>query len=1358
MASGSSGYDELLQSLVDRIRSETGFDLEGFLHAHPDAAPRLREDLAALDLLGLAAPDEEDRAIRGTAAGEPRIFGDYRILGEIGRGGMGIVYAAEHRTRGIRVALKLLPASFSLNEKAVERFHREASAAARLTHDNLVSVHTIGSEGDHHFYAMDLVEGRSLDEILDELKSRRPARLRGEDLDRAIREAPEARGRRAPGPSGFGDGGPAEHAEAAPLPDRAYLEKACGMIAQIADALDLAHRSGILHRDVKPSNILVTRDGLPKLMDFGLARIESLETLTRTGELLGTPAYMSPEQLLARRVEMDSRTDVYALGVTLYEMLTLSWPYRGRTSQELIKNIMIGEPRSLRRRIPRVPRDLDTILAHAIEKDPDRRYRTAAEFAADLRRFVRGEAIQARPARAPRRAWRWVRTHREVSIAAAAAAATGLVLAGLYLGGVIGGRAIGPGGDAGSARSDDPGAPEMEARGPDELLADGREAIGTARTPEGVGDLLCLVTESDPPPEAAAQAHIALSRFFHQALYPDLAEAFAEDACRLAEGKAIPEASRAEAYLAWALALFERGRFGEARAVLEERYLKVPGADRSRVESLLRFARAFEGEAESFPFDGDAYQWIDVRGDGGQVLAIRKERTIEFFEWDASANEFPRSSLPPIDVEGSFELGVGWLGTPAYRVLVVADAPPEFLRNIHGTTPPNGRRVRVFRLGEPSRWEPIGDVLELPGGATPSAIATADLDGHGGNELYLGTNGDVNEVTRGLWCFTLDSAGDWTPRVNVFEEIPEDAQKELLLLHEGWDDPKKIPQVATLAVLPPELTGSDRETLAVGLGPDSGQMLALLEGGEAGSYPWQIEPIRPELGDVSILCLVPSGWIVFGVKSTLHPPSGPRVPLFGVHAVPVPRWGPSGWEMDGNIPSNPEGWVGEGGYFGADALRAFAPGFPGASFVSYSESRRLRGVPNRNAICVREVGEGGLAGDILRIALGSDPWNAGIGAASAGGFRVDDIDGDGDPELAVPLASEKGSLRIALFGLGPRTSARVPDLPEGHPSRFRVLHRGVFPFLEAGYTDGLRGLLARRAVEASKEGSDDLALALGIVAYFDADFGAIDGEAIERIRSAVSYPAEREWIEELTAAARHFGPKPTGIREEIRSDRKSWQGPGTLQEKGVSSPGLHFRVGQPIEATENVWYLEDPLPTGSFRVELEVMMDRFDTAAAIDVGVRKAPGNPQGIRNAASGTPPPTWEDIAHFRLAAMGDRQRKEYEILLQGGDPHRWRDPRVMQVAKGLPQDQTWYRLSITVHRDRSPIAVWSEVRMIDNRPGQPDRRDSGGLLAYLGAMRKDDLAPLYLVVWDDSPGRERQGILVVRSVKVITLGETR
>jgi serine/threonine protein kinase/tetratricopeptide (TPR) repeat protein len=337
---------------------------------------------------------------RPAAASFPQTA-DYEILRELGRGGMGVVYEARQLSLNRKVALKVLSGRLGLTAQAVQRFRREAEAAARLHHTNIVPIYATGEHDGQHYYAMELIEGPSLDQVIAKLRQARgdsPPREEAPALTTAYIPATHTPGRASglTDSSSVGSGG-------------AYFDTAARMIADVADALDYAHRQGVIHRDVKPSNLLLGPDGRLSLNDFGLARVLERPGLTVTGEFVGTPAYMSPEQITAGRTPLDHRTDIYSLGATLYELLTLHPPFAGERRDQVLAQILHKEPKAPRQVNPKVPVDLETICLKALEKDPDRRYQTAGAMAEDLRRYVNRFVITARRAGPVQRMVKWVR-------------------------------------------------------------------------------------------------------------------------------------------------------------------------------------------------------------------------------------------------------------------------------------------------------------------------------------------------------------------------------------------------------------------------------------------------------------------------------------------------------------------------------------------------------------------------------------------------------------------------------------------------------------------------------------------------------------------------------------------------------------------------------------------------------------------------------------------------------------------------------------------------------------------------------------------------------------------------------------
>jgi serine/threonine-protein kinase len=357
-----------------RRRSDTDY-----VALFPEHAELVLEELRALAAEEVAAP--------APAAGEPRRIGPYELIRVLGRGGQATVHLAHDPRLGRPVALKVLSRQFASVAQEL-RLQREATMAARIDDSGICPVHEVGRDGEHLFLAMKYVAGESL----------------AQRLDAARRQLA---------------GG--EHGSRVRMPVAEVLQR----FERLAGSLQRAHDQGVVHRDLKPANIMLGADEVPVLLDFGLAiAVDDDEPLTRTGDVFGTPQYLSPERLRLRTHRGDARDDLWALAVTLYEALTLQRPFDGATPEQLYRAILQDEPLPPSRHVRELPRDLDAVFAACFDKDPARRYRTAADFAADLRAVRLGEAIRARPPGPWRRAVRWHHRH------AAAATAGWLVLAG----------------------------------------------------------------------------------------------------------------------------------------------------------------------------------------------------------------------------------------------------------------------------------------------------------------------------------------------------------------------------------------------------------------------------------------------------------------------------------------------------------------------------------------------------------------------------------------------------------------------------------------------------------------------------------------------------------------------------------------------------------------------------------------------------------------------------------------------------------------------------------------------------------------------------------------------------------------
>lgn len=324
--------------------------------------------------------DDEPRA-----RPSPERLGEYRITRELGRGGMGIVYEAEQESLGRYVAVKAIH-HIQMDSKRLQRFQLESQAIARLHHTNIVPIFGVGEHEGQPYYAMQCIRGNGLDVLIDQWR-------RG---------------------------------DAPPAPERWRLIAGYGV--QAAEALHYAHEQGVLHRDVKPANLLIDENQALWITDFGLAKLVGGEDLTASGDVIGTLRYLAPEAL---RGLSDARSDVYSLGLTLYELITLEPPFGELSAGELLRQVSEGEIPLPRRIEPSVPRDLETIVLKAIAREPDHRYRSAHALADDLRRFLEDRPIRARRVTAIERAWRWSRRNRAIAALMATVAASFILAAGV---------------------------------------------------------------------------------------------------------------------------------------------------------------------------------------------------------------------------------------------------------------------------------------------------------------------------------------------------------------------------------------------------------------------------------------------------------------------------------------------------------------------------------------------------------------------------------------------------------------------------------------------------------------------------------------------------------------------------------------------------------------------------------------------------------------------------------------------------------------------------------------------------------------------------------------------------------------
>jgi serine/threonine protein kinase len=410
---------QIVEQLSNEILVDPSIDVESLIEKHPAFSGQLRDMLPVMRAMadvGISLSGSETAGSSAPAPAQPapRELGDFRIIREIGRGGMGVVYEAEQILLGRRVALKILPFAAVLDDKQIQRFKNEARAAATLDHPGIVPVHSVGCERGVHYYAMQFIEGQSLAEVVEGIRNSDGQGQRAESGEQ------KAKGEGAPSDYEFRipnsefqidtarDALSTQRESDAP----AFFRRVTEIGVQVAEALEHAHARGVVHRDIKPGNLLLDFKGRVWITDFGLARIETDAAITATGDLLGTLRYMCPERALGKHQIVDERADVYSLGATLYELMTLRPVFAARDRQELLDQIAHQEPTSPRRLNRAVPAELETIVLKAIEKRPEDRYASAQLLADDLQRLLDNKPIHARRPTTLERATKWSRRHK----------------------------------------------------------------------------------------------------------------------------------------------------------------------------------------------------------------------------------------------------------------------------------------------------------------------------------------------------------------------------------------------------------------------------------------------------------------------------------------------------------------------------------------------------------------------------------------------------------------------------------------------------------------------------------------------------------------------------------------------------------------------------------------------------------------------------------------------------------------------------------------------------------------------------------------------------------------------------------
>jgi len=433
---------EVVDAYLRELESGHAPDCQTYLNRYPELATAVAACIDGLALVRRGKLSRKDHSSSGSEfpanlsaisrLAEP--LGDFQLLHEIARGGMGVVYEAVQMSLGRRVAVKVLPFAATFDSRQLQRFKLEAQAAALLHHTHIVPIYAVGCERGVHFYAMQLIDGQSLATVIRQLREKesRPAASAGvssqqknsESLDKTTDWQVGETSRREIDRQSLSESNSATTLDlsvamtaGASLQSETYVRRVARLMVQAADALEHAHQGGVIHRDIKPANLLVDTSGNLWVTDFGLAQLQSDQGLTHTGDFLGTFRYMSPEQASGQRAVLDHRTDIYSLGATFYELLALEPAFSGATHHELLYKILHQEPQSIRQWNHYVPPELETVILKALNKTVSERYRTAADFRDDIQRYLDHQPIQARRPSPVDRFRKWSRRHPSVIVA-----------------------------------------------------------------------------------------------------------------------------------------------------------------------------------------------------------------------------------------------------------------------------------------------------------------------------------------------------------------------------------------------------------------------------------------------------------------------------------------------------------------------------------------------------------------------------------------------------------------------------------------------------------------------------------------------------------------------------------------------------------------------------------------------------------------------------------------------------------------------------------------------------------------------------------------------------------------------------
>jgi hypothetical protein len=420
MGEEDSVLNDIIYEFIDKF-SGSDADIEEYCKKYPSLKDKLQQRFRIIKLIEEGLKEEVWSGKR---------IGEYIIVEEIGQGGMGAVFLAIQTSLNRYVALKVLPFGLTLDNKAVKRFQNEAKIIAKFNHPHIVPVFSSGVEEGVYYIAMACIPGLSLNKIIEGLKHHSFHEIRASTIKNIISTRPDfMRFNFDLKNSGLDESIMSQRDPS--FWDNSYLKFILTIFSEVADALNYAHRNDIYHGDIKPSNIILTPEGIPMIVDFGLAKDMKAIATTQSKEFAGTIGYASPEQI--RENMVDEKSDIWSLGVTLYELISLNHPFGGKTISEIIDKILNSEPPSLRKQIKKIPKEVEAIIFKCMEKNPKGRYSSMTMLREDLKNFMESKPIKARPVGIMNRMYKWIKRHPLISLLTFGLLLTLIIASSLFL-------------------------------------------------------------------------------------------------------------------------------------------------------------------------------------------------------------------------------------------------------------------------------------------------------------------------------------------------------------------------------------------------------------------------------------------------------------------------------------------------------------------------------------------------------------------------------------------------------------------------------------------------------------------------------------------------------------------------------------------------------------------------------------------------------------------------------------------------------------------------------------------------------------------------------------------------------------